>query len=64
MKFVGACNEAKTLMDQCFREEKNQKRKVNLQKSRAREEQDPAWYARRDKAWSEYTAERKREGEK
>jgi COX assembly protein 2 len=34
-KWFGACNDAKYEMDKCFREEKEQKRKANMEKARA-----------------------------
>ena len=37
-KFWGACNDAKTKLDACFRKQKDFKRKVNLAKARAEKE--------------------------
>ena len=37
-KFLGACNDAKRAMDQCFRNEKIRKRTQNLEKARKRKE--------------------------
>ena len=34
-KFWGACNDAKLAMDVCFRDEKEEKRRANLEKARA-----------------------------
>jgi COX assembly protein 2 len=33
-KFFGSCNDAKVLLDQCFREEKEERRRENLAKAR------------------------------
>ncbi len=41
-KFFGECNEAKAMMDACFREEKIVKRDENLARARA---QDARWEA-------------------
>ena len=43
MKFFGACNDAKTAMDKCFREEKVRRRTMNFEKAKA--ERD-AWKQR------------------
>ncbi|CCI10540.1 unnamed protein product [Albugo candida] len=32
-KFIGACNEAKRALDECFRKEKEEKRRQNLRRS-------------------------------
>jgi COX assembly protein 2 len=33
-KFIGACNAEKIALDQCFKEEKEEKRKENLRRAR------------------------------
>jgi COX assembly mitochondrial protein 2 len=45
-KFLGACNDAKRAMDQCFREEKIRKRTKNLENARARREKMDAFKRR------------------
>ena len=37
-KFFGACNEVKAEMDRCFKAEKEEKRRANMQRSREVEE--------------------------
>mmetsp|Transcript_30415 Transcript_30415/g.40157 ORF Transcript_30415/g.40157 Transcript_30415/m.40157 type:complete len:80 (+) Transcript_30415:18-257(+) len=35
MKFFGECNDAKAILDKCFREEKEERRRANKQKADA-----------------------------
>ncbi|KAF0683969.1 Aste57867_24050 [Aphanomyces stellatus] len=48
MKFVGACNDPKAALNDCFARENKKRRKANLEKSRSF-----------DKKWKEYKEQQK-----